>query len=396
MLDRLRKYEEELLRTVPTGFYRYLYDTLKTHDRLIGLVGTSGMGKTTLLLQRTQALREEHGSDKVLYITLDYPFLANMDLVTFAEELHAKGVRYLLIDELHRHPRFRQTLKTIYDKVMGMQIIFAGSAGMDTSGLGARLTLHRLQGLSFREVMSIGREDPLPHFTLSEILSDHTLIAKELSEHFDIAKGIRGYLRRGYYPAHADPRRTFTQSILQSLNTTLDTDLVTTGRIEQKYTYKMRRVLEVLSLADPGRINLSRIADEAEISRVKLYDYLTYMQEAGLLRLIPKSDKNARQKAKPARIYIDNTNLRIFYNPTPDIRYVRETFFVNQVGATEKITANPEGIFFVNNKWRFQVSKPAEGKEDYFEERPGAYRVVDTLISDHPYRIPLWLFGFLY
>jgi len=180
MLDRLRKYEEELLRTVPTGFYRYLYDTLKTHDRLIGLVGTSGMGKSTLLLQRTLALREEHGSEKVLYLTLDYPFLSNMDLVAFAEELHTKGVRYLLIDELHRHPHFRQTLKTIYDKVMGMQIIFAGSAGMDTGGLGARLTLHRLQGLSFREVMSIGRDDPLPHFTLSEILSDHTLIAKEL------------------------------------------------------------------------------------------------------------------------------------------------------------------------------------------------------------------------
>ena len=396
MLKRLKNYEEELLRTLPDTFHRYLYDGLVNHDRLTGIIGAAGMGKTTLLLQRCRALREEHGSEKVLYLTLDYPFLSNMDLVAFAEELHGSGVRYLLIDEIHKHPHFHQTLKTIYDKVMGMQILFAGSPAMDTSGLGARLTLHRLQGLSFRELMSIGRDEPLPHFTLSEILSDHTLIAKELSEHFDIAKGIRAYLRRGYYPAHADPRRTFIRSILDSLNTTLDTDLVTTGKVEQKYTYKMRRVLEVLSRDDPGRINLSQIADDAGISRVKLYDYLRFMQEAGLLHLIPKSDKNARQKAKPARIYIDNTNLRIFYNPSPEIANIRETFFVNQLRVTEKLTASPEGIFFANNKWRFQVTKPEKGKEDYFEERPGAYRVVDTLISEQPYQVPLWLFGFLY
>ncbi len=396
MLKRLKNYEEELLRTLPNIFYRYLYDTLINHDRLAGIIGATGMGKTTLLLQRCHALREEHGSEKVLYLTLDYPFLANMDLVEFAEELHAEGVRYLLIDEIHKHPYFRQTLKTIYDKVMGMQILFAGSPAMDTAGLGARLTLHRLQGLSFRELMSIGRDEPLPHFTLNEILSDHTLIARELSEHFDIAKGIRAYLRGGYYPAHTDPRRTFSRSILDSLNTTLDIDLVTTGKVEQKYTYKMRRVLEVLSKTDPGNVNLSRIADDAGISRVKLYDYLRFLQEAGLLHLIPKSDKNARQKAKPARIYIDNTNLRIFYNPSPDIANIRETFFVNQLRATEKLAAAPDGVFFVNNKWRFQVTKPAKGETDYFEERLGAYRVVDTLISEQPYQVPLWLFGFLY
>ena len=63
---------------------------------------------------------------------------------------------------------------------------------------------------------------------------------------------------------------------------------------------------------------------------------------------------------------------------------------------TEKLTASPEGVFFVNNKWRFQVTKPGKEKADYFEERPGAYRVVDTLISEQPYQVPLWLFGFLY
>jgi predicted AAA+ superfamily ATPase len=395
MLTRLRQYEEELLHTLPDNFQRALYSKLESHDRLMGIIGASGMGKTTLLLQRCKALRDEHGIEKVLYFTLDYPFLANTDLVDFAEEMHGEGIRYLLIDEIHKHPHFQKTLKEIYDKVLGMQILFAGSPAMSTSGLGARLTLHRIQGLSFRELMSIGRDQPLPVFGFSEILANHQEIAKELSTQFDIAKGIRTYLRRGYYPGHTDPHQTFVRTMLDSLNATLDGDLVSTGLIEQKYTYKMRRVLEVLSITDPGSVNLSKIAEAAGISRVKLYDYLRYMQEAGLLKLVVTADKDTKQKTKPARIYIDNTNLRIFYNSAADIKNIRETFFVNQLSAIGKLSSTKDNLFVINGKWRFQLTRE-EGEVEVFEELRNSYRVVDTLISDHPYRIPLWLFGFLY
>ncbi len=395
MLTRLRHYEEEALQTLIDTYRRGLYAKLEGHDRLMGIIGASGMGKSTLLLQRCQALREEHGTEKVLYFTLDYPFLANTNLVDFAEELHGKGVRYLLIDEIHKHPHFQKTLKAIYDKVLGMQILFAGSPVMATGGLGARLTLHRIQGLSFRELMSIGKEKPLPVIAFRDMLDNHRQIAQELSAHFDIAKGIRTYLRRGYYPGHTDPRQTFIRTMLDSLNATLDGDLVTTGRVEQKYTYKMRRVLEVLSVTSPGTVNLSRIAEEAGVSRVKLYDYLRYLEEAGLLNLVATADKDTKQKTKPARIYIDNTNLRIFYNPAADITNIRETFFVNQLSAIAKLSSTKEGLFVVNGKWRFQLTL-REGEVEVFEELRNAYRVVDTLISDHPQRIPLWLFGFLY
>jgi predicted AAA+ superfamily ATPase len=395
MLTRLRQYEEETLQTLIDTYRRGIYTKLEGHDRLMGLIGASGTGKTTLLLQRCKALREEHGAEKVLYLSLDYPFLANTDLVEFADELHKAGVRYLLIDEIHKHPHFQKTLKAIYDKVLGMQILFAGSPAMEITGLGARLTLHRLQGLSLRELMSIGRDKPLPILEYRDILDNHQRIAQELSAHFDIAKGIRTYLRRGYYPGHTDPRQTHIRTMLNSLNATLDGDLVTAGKIEQKYTYKMRRVLEVLSVTDPGSVNLSKIAEAAGISRVKLYDYLRYMQEAGLLKLVVTADKDTKQKTKPARIYIDNTNLRIFYNPSADIKNIRETFFVNQLSAIGKLSSTKDGLFVINGKWRFQLTRE-EGEIEVFEELRNSYRVVDTLISDHPYRIPLWLFGFLY
>jgi predicted AAA+ superfamily ATPase len=396
MLERLKRYEEELLARVPTQFYRFVYPALTTNDRLVGLMGASGMGKTTLLLQRTHALREEYDADRVLYLTLDYPYLANIDLVELADDLYRQGVRYLMIDEIHRHPHFLTMLKSIYDNVIGMQILFAGSAGMPVGKFGARLTLHRIGGMSLREFLSIGREEALPHFTLAEILSDHSLIAKELSEHFDIAKSIRLYLRRGYYPAHTHPQTGYIRTILDSVNTTLDIDLVSTGVIEQKYTYKMRRVLEVLSQYDGGRVNLTRIAESAEVSRVKLYDYLRYMEEAGLLKLAALYDKDAKQKAKPARIYLNNTSLLAFYNPKAAAATLRETFFINQLSAVEEVKSTKDGIFVAQEKIFFQLNTPEKGAEEIYDLRRNGYRIVDTLISDHPNRIPLWLFGFLY
>jgi len=396
MFKRLKQYEEELLATVPRSFRRFVYPALENNDRLVGLIGANGMGKTTLLLQRCHALREEHGSEKVLYLTLDYPYLANVDLVELANDLYAQGVRYLFIDEIHRHPHFQTMLKAIYDKVIGMQILFAGSAGMSVGKLGARLTLHRIGGMSLREFLSIGRESPLPSFTLDEILHNHTLIAKELSGHFDIAKSIRIYLRRGFYPAHSQPSKGYIGTILDSVNATLDIDLVSTGVVEQKYTYKMRRVLEVLSSYESGRVNLTRIAEATDVSRVKLYDYLRYMDEAGLLLLAPLFDKDAKQKAKPARIYLNNTSLLAFYNPAASADSLRETFFLNQLRSIEKVKSTKEGVFVVQDKIFFQLSKPKEGEEAIYDLRRHGYQIVDTLISDHPNRIPLWLFGFLY
>jgi predicted AAA+ superfamily ATPase len=395
MFERLKRYEDELLGGVPKHFFRFIYPALTHNDRLVGLMGASGMGKTTLLLQRTRALREEHGSERVLYMTLDYPYLANTDLVEFADTLYAQGVRYLMIDEIHRHPHFQTMLKAIYDNVIGMQILFAGSAGMPVGKLGARLTLHRIGGMSLREFLSIGREEPLPHFTLDEILSDHRLIAKELSTLFDIAKSIRIYLRRGYYPAHTQPQQGYIATLLRSINATLDIDLVSTGVVEQKYTYKMRRVLEVLSQYDGGRVNLTRIAEAAEVSRVKLYDYLRYMEEAGLLKLAALYDKDAKQKTKPARIYLNNTSLLAFYNPKASSDTLRETFFINQLSAVEKVKSTKDGHFVVRDKIFFQLKK-GESDEEIYDLRRHGYRVVDTLVSDHPNRIPLWLFGFLY
>ena len=43
-----------MLSDTPVGFHRYMYDKIDWSDRLIGLKGPRGVGKTTLLLQRAK------------------------------------------------------------------------------------------------------------------------------------------------------------------------------------------------------------------------------------------------------------------------------------------------------------------------------------------------------
>ena len=44
-------YMREMLRQTPMEFHRYLYDEINWDNRLIGILGPRGVGKSTLILQ---------------------------------------------------------------------------------------------------------------------------------------------------------------------------------------------------------------------------------------------------------------------------------------------------------------------------------------------------------
>ena len=50
-MDKLQTSFDAMLRTTPTSFHRYMFDRINWNNRLLGLVGPRGVGKTTLMLQ---------------------------------------------------------------------------------------------------------------------------------------------------------------------------------------------------------------------------------------------------------------------------------------------------------------------------------------------------------
>jgi len=72
MLDTIKQYQDRFLKNFNTNYKRYLYEKIDFDEKLIGIMGARGVGKTTMLFQRLSELKGL--SKKALYISLDYPF----------------------------------------------------------------------------------------------------------------------------------------------------------------------------------------------------------------------------------------------------------------------------------------------------------------------------------
>ncbi len=395
MLQAIIKYQNRLLKKFNILYRRYLFEKIDFNDKMVALYGARGVGKTTILLQRLQDLLKE--DKKALYISLDYPFLAGADLLELMESISQEGYEYLLLDEVHRFKDFSSYLKSIYD-IYDFKILFTSSSAASIlnakSDLSRRVTLYNLKGFSFREFLEYKNSTNLSPLKLEEILKSHTKIAKNI-EIKNILQEFKEYLELGYYPFYFDKSSSFYQNLNNTINLTIDIDLPSLGLIEQKYSFKLKKLLEVICENEPFEVNYTKIAQMAEISRVKLYDYIAYLADAELILLINQAAKGLKKINKPAKIYLNNPNLIYAYCQNQKKGTIRESFFANQVSAIYGIKIPQSGDFLVDGKYLFEIGGKNKGFKQ-IKDLPDSYIAVDDIEIGSGNKIPLWLFGFLY
>ena len=71
----------------------------------------------------------------------------------------------------------------------------------------------------------------------------------------------------------------------------------------------------------------------AEISRVKLYDYISYLNDSQMLLLVDEKTKGLKKLSKPAKIYLNNTGT------------LREVFVASIVSQSHTIQAAKKVIY---------------------------------------------------
>ncbi|MCX6073956.1 MAG: AAA family ATPase [Campylobacterales bacterium] len=397
MLSNIKKYQERLKKSFKIHYKRYLYHTLNFDDKMIGIFGARGVGKTTTLFQYLDQL--EHEDKKALYISLDYPFLSGVDLIDLVEEYANEGGEYLLLDEVHRFENFASYLKTIYD-LFDIKVVFTSSSATSIlnakSDLSRRVTLYNLGGFSFREYLEFKHNVVLDQYEIADIFSSHIEISTTIALNtFNILKEFKAYIEVGYYPFYFDKQTSYYQNLLNTINLTIDLDLTSLGLIEQKYTYKLKKLLEVICESKPFEVNYTKIAALAEISRVKLYDYLSYLHDGQMLLLVDEKSDGLKKVQKAAKIYLNNTNLLFAYCANCEIGTLRETFFANQVSHKYKLNISKQGDFLIDKKFIVEIG----GKNKSFEQikdLPNSFVAADDIMRGNGNKIPLWLFGFLY
>jgi predicted AAA+ superfamily ATPase len=408
MLEHFQQYSLSILNNLDIAYKRYFFDEVDFNQKLIGIIGDRGIGKTTFLLQYLKEL--DLPIEQKLYVTSEYLQFMGIRLYELAGEFSKYGGRVLVIDEIHQLQDFEKDLKMIYD-VFEMQVLFSGSNAIklehSKADLSRRALLYRFGGLSFREFLELKTGMKFESYSLEDILQNHIKCANKVLEKAKPFVYWEEYLRYGYYPFYFETKQeNFLIKINETINTTIEHDLAYIFNIEPKYIIKLKQLVSLICASKPYELNISKLSQKIGINRNTLYQYLHYLSRGKIFNLMHQSAKGYDIFSKPSKLYLANTNLYHAYCSNVEIGTIRESFFVNQLKnylslhknrsfLDDNFLVSKKGDFLVKQKYTFEVGGAKKSFEQ-IKDIENSFVVADDIEIGFGAKIPLWLFGFLY
>ncbi len=385
-----------LVEHVNAPVRRTLMDEIDWSDRMIGIKGTRGVGKTTFLLQYAK----EHfdiQDKKCLYINMNNFYFQGRGIADFAGDFCKKGGRVLLIDQVFKQPNWSEELRKCYNLYPNLKIVFTGSSVMrlkdENPELNGIVKSYNLRGFSFREFINLLTGNDFRPFTLEEILSDHEHLVKQILPKVSPNRYFQDYIHHGFYPFFKE-QRNYSENLLKTMNMMTEVDILLVKQIELKYLTKIKKLFYQLAEEGPKAPNVSQLAKNIETSRATVMNYIKYLTDARLLNMIYPIGEDFPKK--PSKVMLHNPNLLYAIYPIHvDKQTAMETFFVNALWKDHKVSQNTHDNFYtVDEKMKFRVCDAnASNRIRYASDV--IYARYNTEIG-RGNQIPLWLLGFLY
>lgn len=389
-MDKLFEQSNKLISEIDLGFLRYMHDEINWQNRLIGLVGPRGVGKTTLVLQY---IKQNLNINEALYVSAEDFYFVDNKITDLADKFVKYGGKYLFIDEIHKYKDWSKELKLIYDYHKELNIVFTGSSVLDikkgVSDLSRRAIVYNMQGLSYREYLQLFHKIMIQTFTLEDILN-LKVEALDLKHPLPL---FEDYLKKGYYPFALED--DFETRLKQVINQTLEVDIPIFADMNVSTGRKLKQLLSIISKSVPFKPNMTKIAEILSASRNNIADYCLYIEEAGMIAQLRNNTEGIRGLGKVEKIYLDNPNL--IYSLAQDnsnIGNIRETFFLNQMRVRHNVFVSNIGDFFIDNNV-FEVGGKGKGQKQIKDAENG-YIVKDDIEKGYLNTIPLWHFGLTY
>jgi predicted AAA+ superfamily ATPase len=404
-MDQLFEISNRLIQKVSVAFKRGLYAEINWNNRLIEIKGSRGVGKTTLMLQKAKE-GQENGNN-VLYFSADLPFFYKNNLFDIADKFQKHGGEILFIDEVHKYPQkqkqndWAQEIKNIYDAMPDLKLVYSGSSILQlyqsAGDLSRRKTSYLLNGLSLREYLIYNRKGDFRKFSFPNIIENHLEIASEICKQIKILPQFQAYLINGYYPFYNESPESFSQRLGDIINVIIDTDIPYVSEITQETAHKIKQLLAAVSSTVPYTPNLSNTASELYIADQRtLIGYLNYLEKAELITTLGARAVGNKILNKPAKIYLNNTNLmHAIDKQLVSPGTIRETFFLNQLRYVLPVKYPKTADFYVDNKYLVEVGGKNKGKTQ-LKDIEYSFVAKDDIETGYANVIPLWLFGFLY
>jgi uncharacterized protein len=390
---------DRLTDATTTKIVRYLYHLIDWNQRLIGIIGARGTGKTTLMLQYVKNVYGN--SHKALYLSLDRMVLQNTLLYDVADWFYKQGGIHLFVDEVHKYPNWELEIKSIYDNFPSLKIVFSGSSALQLhrseADLSRRASVYHLHNLSFREFILFKSNIELETLALNDILNNHVAIAGKINQQLRPLQYFSEYLRSGAYPYYFEQPVLFHDKLSATVKTIIETDLMAVSSFTYSSLVAMQKVLALISESVPFKPNISELSRKSGLARDVLLKMIDLLVRADLLMVLHQDSMPTGYLTKPEKLYLHNSSLLWALSQTrnPELGTIRETFFLNQLLAVHRVTMPVAGDFMVDNRFTFEIGGASKGKRQ-IREIADSYVVQDNIETGYSTIIPLWIFGFLY
>lgn len=375
---------------------RRLMDEIDWNDRMIGIKGSRGVGKTTFLLQYAKE-HTDANNRKCLYVNMNNFYFQVHGISDFAGEFYRRGGRTLLIDQVFKEPNWAHELRRCYDLYPNLKIVFTGSSVMRLKEEGSELTgivkSYNLRGFSFREFLNLQTGNNFEAYTLEDIVENHEQIVRRILPYVSPLKYFQDYLHHGFYPFYRE-HRNYSENLLKTMNMMTEVDILFIKQIELKYLSKIKKLFYLLAVNGTKAPNISQLASDIETSRATVMNYIKYLADARLINIVYPVGQSFPKK--PPMIMVHNPNLMYAIYPiNVEKQELMENFFLNSLWKDHLVNSGKKsGCYVVNEKYQFRVCDAAKLSRSRFSQDL-IYARYNTEVG-HGNMIPLWLLGFLY
>lgn len=288
-----------------------------THKNAIVITGLRQVGKTTLLRQLYDSLKEknklwfdlDNPLDQLIFEDIDYHGIYRK----LSDQVNDRDQRiFVFLDEIQNLPQITKIMKFLIDHYQ-VKFFVTGSSSfylknLFPESLSGRKFLFQLPTMSFREVLYFHNKISLEELTRPELINAFEPKSLILFKRFE--KEYEIYLQYGGFPEIVTTEDTGLKMLVikNIFSSFFEKDL----RILADYK-DIRELRDLLMLLVPRvgtMLDMSRLSSELGIERRKVYHYLEFLQGIFLIRLLPRYSRGIDKRiASGKKVYFADNGI---------------------------------------------------------------------------------------
>ncbi len=330
---------------------------------IAAIVGLRRVGKTTIMYQLIQKLINRNISDEnILFFSFDEASVRLSEVIETYKDIQEKDFRkdkiYVFLDEIQKCSNWENDIKKYYDLYPKLKFVISGSESLFIK----KKTKETLAGRIF--------EFALNSFTFNEYIRFNGLKKEEFKYETRIRPFLLRYIEKGGFPetfsfkSEKDFKEYMRSLVVDKI---VYKDIPKLFRIEDPDF--LRILLELIAMNPGMYVDYQSISKQFDKDRRVVRDYIFYLRESFLIRLLGNYRKGSTALRKKKRAYPADNALTHLYKSKIDEGFLGrmvETAVVNKLRATS-FWKNGNEVDIIHNNTPIEVKYQEKIRSEDFK-----------------------------